>query len=128
MNAVNLVGRISQDLELRYTKNHNAFVNFNLAVKRPYKEDGEQDADFFRITAWGKLAENLVQYMNKGGMIAVTGYLKTSSYEDKNGTKHYAVDVIADKIEYLIFVARPEEYDDGFPDEHEDFTEEDLPF
>ena len=70
MNAVNLTGYISEHLNLRYTPNGNAVVSFNLAVKKPYKvEPGKQDADFFRIVAWGKLAENLVEYTKKGSLI-----------------------------------------------------------
>lgn len=77
MNRVNLVGRIANDLELRFTPNGKAVCQFSLAVKKPYKvKEGEKDVDFFRIVAWGKAAENLAQYNKKGYYLAVDGSLK----------------------------------------------------
>ncbi len=146
MNAVNLTGYISEHLNLRYTPNGNAVVSFNLAVKKPYKvEPGKQDADFFRIVAWGKLAENLVEYTKKGSLIAVNGSLKNNNYE-KDGVRNYSVDVVADKIEYLVLDSKKDNsttssgnqsdvqsseeedyYYDDFPGDYDEF-DDDLPF
>ncbi len=147
MNAVNLTGYISEHLNLRYTPNGNAVVSFNLAVKKSYKvEPGKQDADFFRIVAWGKLAENLVEYTKKGSLIAVNGSLKNNNYE-KDGVRNYSVDVVADKIEYLVLDSKKDNsttssgnqsdvqsseneqdyYYDDFPGDYDEF-DDDLPF
>ena len=147
MNAVNLTGYISEHLNLRYTPNGNAVVSFNLAVKKSYKvEPGKQDADFFRIVAWGKLAENLVEYTKKGSLIAVNGSLNNNNYE-KDGVRNYSVDVVADKIEYLVLDSKKDNsttssgnqsdvqsseneqdyYYDDFPGDYDEF-DDDLPF
>lgn len=105
MNRVNLVGRIANDLELRFTPNGKAVCQFSLAVKKPYKvKEGEKDVDFFRIVAWGKAAENLAQYNKKGYYLAVDGSLKNRTYE-KDGQMKYLTEVIA---EYIHFIGKTE--------------------
>lgn len=99
MNKVVLVGRLTKDPELRYTDNGKSVCKFNLAVNRV--SPGTNQADFISCVAWGTNAENLNKYMRKGSLILVEGNIKTGSYQDNNGNKHYTTDVWVEKVEYL---------------------------
>ena len=99
MNQVVLIGRLCNDPELSYTQqNQTAVCKFTLAVDRMKKDDG---ADFIRITAWGKLAENCDRYLSKGRQAAVHGRIQTGSYTNKDGQKVYSTDVVAQNVEFL---------------------------
>lgn len=101
MNSVNLVGRLTRDLDLRYTSSGKAVASFTLAVNRPFKnQNGEQEADFIRCQSWGKGAENLANFTHKGSQIGVSGNIRTGSYE-KNGQKVYTTDVVVDHFDLL---------------------------
>lgn len=101
MNNVSLVGRITKDLELKYTQSNKAVVNFTLAVNRNFQSSDGEDADFIRVQVWNKTAENLVNYMGKGSQIGVTGRIQTRSYDKDNGERVYITEVIANTIDYL---------------------------
>lgn len=96
MNNVILIGRITKDLEPKYSQSGTAVLKFNVAVDRIKK--GE--ADFPSIIAFGKTAEFLTNYSGKGKLIAIQGHIQTGSY-DKDGHKVYTTDVIADKVKPL---------------------------
>lgn len=99
MNNVILIGRLCNDPELSYTQqNQTAVCKFTLAVDRMKKDDG---ADFIRITAWGKQAENCDRYLSKGRQVAVHGRIQTGSYTNKDGQKVYTTDVVAQNVEFL---------------------------
>ncbi len=101
INSVILVGRTTKDIELAYTRNNKAYTKFTLAVNRGFKdEQGNQQADFIRIVAWGKQAENAAKFVKKGSLIAITGRIETGSYDD-NGTTRYTTDVVANQITFL---------------------------
>lgn len=90
LNSVSLVGRLTDDPNLRYTSTGKAVANFRLAIQRPFKnQNGDYEADFINCVVWNKQAENLAQYMNKGSTIAVSGSLQSRSYENQNGQKVY---------------------------------------
>ena len=97
MNNVNLIGRITRDLELRQTTSGQIVCEFSLAVNRTRQEG----ADFINVTVWGKQAENLTKYQSKGSLIAVSGSLRVDKYETKEGEKRNRVYVLANSIEYL---------------------------
>ena len=99
MNNTNLIGRITKDLDLKY-HGEKAFVSFTLAVDNYSTKNGERNADFIPVKAWGKQAENLCKYCTKGSKIAVSGRLQSGSY-DKDGQKIFTLDVIATGIEFL---------------------------
>ena len=101
MNSVALAGRLTRDPEVRYTQSQTAVASFTLAVDRPYSKDKENNADFIRITTFGKQAEFAEKYLNKGRLVGVTGRIQTGSYQDKDGKTVYTTDVIADRIEFL---------------------------
>lgn len=101
MNAVHLIGRIANDLELRYTNGGTACTSFALAIDKGKDKDGNDlGADFPRVTVFGKQAENVCKYLAKGRQIGVAGRLETGSYE-KDGQTHYTTDVIAQRVEFL---------------------------
>lgn len=95
MNNVNLIGRIATDLELKEA-GLGKYVNFSLAINR-----GKENATFIPVTAFNKVAENLVKYQKKGALISITGYLNNNSYTDKEGNKRSSMNVVAPIIEYL---------------------------
>lgn len=103
MNKVILIGRLTKDVELRYTQTNNtAVASFSLAVNRKFVKPGEErQADFFNIIAWNKLAENISKYLFKGNQIAISGRLETRSWDDPNGQKHYVTEVIAEEIDFI---------------------------
>lgn len=102
MNSVNLIGRLTKDPEVRYgATNQMAIANFNLAVERPVKQNGEKQVDFPRITVFGKQAENVEKYVVKGMLVGIIGRIQTGSYQNKDGTTVYTTDVIADRVEFL---------------------------
>lgn len=100
INRTVIVGRLVADPELRYTPNGIASCKFRVAVNRPFKNEGEQQADFISCVAWRKQAENLANYMKKGNLIGLEGRIQTGSYEGQNG-KVYTTDVVADSIQFL---------------------------
>lgn len=103
MNKVILIGRLTKDVELRYTQTNNtAVASFSLAVNRKFVKPGEErQADFFNIIAWNKLAENISKYLFKGNQVAISGRLETRSWDDPNGQKHYVTEVIAEEIDVI---------------------------
>ena len=88
MNKIELLGRLTKDLEIRYTQNNTPVASFSLAVNRRFAKEGEQQADFINIVAWNKTAEFCGKYFKKGSQIALSGRIQTRTYED-NGTKKY---------------------------------------
>lgn len=103
MNKVILIGRLTKDVELRYTQTNNtAVASFSLAVNRKFVKPGEErQANFFNIIAWNKLAENISKYLFKGNQVAISGRLETRSWDDPNGQKHYVTEVIAEEIDFI---------------------------
>lgn len=103
MNKVILIGRLTKDVELRYTQTNNtAVASFSLAVNRKFVKNGEdRQADFFNIIAWNKLAETISKYLFKGNQVAISGRLETRSWDDENGQKHYVTEVIAEEVDFI---------------------------
>lgn len=96
MNTINLTGNICNDLELKQTNNGKSVMQFNLAVKRPHTKD---TTDFIPLVVWEQSAEYLSRYAHKGSKIAVSGKLTSRQYEDKNGNKRTAFEVVCDFVE-----------------------------
>ena len=78
-----------------------AICRFTLAVDRPRSKDGEQTADFIRITVWDRQAENCGRYLSKGRQVAINGRIQTGSYTNREGQKVYTTDVVANNVEFL---------------------------
>ena len=102
MNNVTLIGRLTRDVDLAYTSGNNtAVAKFTLAIDRPVKKGSDKQADFIRIIAFGKTAENCDKYLCKGRLVAVNGAIQTGSYQNKEGNTVYTTDVIAGRVEFL---------------------------
>jgi single-strand DNA-binding protein len=99
MNKAILMGRLTKDPEMRYATNASIPVcNFTLAVDRRFSKKGEEkQADFINIIAWKEKAEFISKYFTKGSKIAIVGTIQTRTWEDKDGKKHYATDIVADE-------------------------------
>ena len=105
MNKVTLIGRITKDLELKHIGEKNrANVKFNLAVDN--YENGQKGADFIPVVVWGNQAENLCKYCGKGSQIAVSGRITQRSYDAKDGTKRYVIEVVADNFNGIEFLSK----------------------
>lgn len=101
LNKVILMGRITQDLDLRTTPTGVSVLTFNIAVDRGYVKQGEErQADFITCVAWRQQAEFINRYFAKGRMIAIEGSLRTRTYEDKNGSKHHVTEVYVDNVSF----------------------------
>lgn len=96
MNSINLIGNLCGDIELRQTNGGKSVTQFNLAVKRPFSRD---TTDFIPVVVYDQPAEYLSRYAHKGTKVAVTGKLVSRNYEDKNGNKRTAFEVVADVAE-----------------------------
>ncbi len=133
LNRVVLVGRLVRDPELRYTSGKGtAVANFTLAVDRPFtNQQGEQEADFINIVTWQKLAENCANHLKKGRLVAVEGRLQIRSYEDSQGIKRKAAEVVADGVRFLPGgrgSEKIEESEESFSGEEMSLNEDDIPF
>ena len=101
LNRVILMGRITRDLELKQTPSGVPTLSFTVAVDRNFQKQGEErQADFISCVAWRQQAEFISRYFGKGRMIALEGALRTRSYEDKNGTKHFVTEVYVDGVSF----------------------------
>ena len=102
LNKIILIGRLTADPQLRYTKNGNAVTNFTLAVNKSFVgQDGERGADFIDVVVWRKLAEACANHLAKGRLAAVEGRLEIRSYEDQQGVRRKAAEVVADNVRFL---------------------------
>lgn len=99
MNKVILIGRLTKDPELNFAAGSGtAVTRFGLAVKRPFKKD---ESDFINCVAFGKAAETIAQYITKGRQLAVTGSIRSGSYDAKDGSKRYTSDVVVESFEFI---------------------------
>ena len=102
INSVCLVGRMTDNAELRYTPNNQAVATFRLAVNRNFKgQDGKREADFVNCVIWRQQAENLSNWTKKGALIGITGRIQTRNYENQQGQRVYVTEVVADSFQLL---------------------------
>lgn len=102
MNKVFLIGNLTRDPELTETAGGVSVCHFAIAVNRSYSSsDGERQTDFFNVTAWRGLADTVARYTKKGNKVAVSGSIQMRTYDDNNGVRRTAVDVIAQDVEFL---------------------------
>lgn len=99
LNKVILIGRLTHDPELRYTPNGQPVANFSLAVDRKLSKNDE--TDFIPVVAWRRLAEICNEFLHKGKLVAIEGRLQVRSYEDKEGRRQRAFEVVADEMQML---------------------------
>ena len=124
MNKLTIIGNLVRDPEMRTTNNGHNVCQFTVAVNRRRKEDG---ADFFRVSAWDKLAEICANALKKGSKVAVVGSVSVSTYK-KDGENRFTLEVKADDVEFLTpkseAVTEAPKASNGYTE----ITDEDLPF
>lgn len=102
INNVVLVGRLTKDVELRYTQQNQATATFSLAVSRSFKNaNGERETDFINCVIWRQQAENMANFTHKGSLIGITGRIQTRNYENQQGQRVYVTEVVADSFQLL---------------------------
>ncbi len=102
MNKVILIGNLTRDPEISETSSGISVCRFAIAVNRNYaSSDGERKTDFFNITAWRGLGENVYKYAKKGNKVCVLGQIEIRNYDDSQGNKRTAVDIVASDVEFL---------------------------
>lgn len=123
INRVVLVGRLTKDVDLRYTPSGVAMARFTLAVNRTFSnQQGEKEADFINCLVWRKQAENTANYLKKGSLAGVEGRIQTGSYEGQDGKRVYTTDVVADSVQFLEpknGQATPNNGSTGQPNDHQ---------
>lgn len=101
LNTAIIMGRLTADPELRTTSSGLSVTSFTVAVDRRFTRSGEEkQTDFINVVAWRQTADFVSKYFQKGSMIAVQGSIQTRSYEDKNGNKRTAVEIVADNVSF----------------------------
>ena len=104
VNKVMLIGNLGRDPEIRYTTGGQAVANFTIATTEKYtNKSGEkqEDTEWHRIVAWGRLAEICGEYLSKGRMVYIEGSIKTRSWEDKEGNTRYTTEIVARNMQML---------------------------
>lgn len=102
INNVVLVGRLTRDVDLRYTSNGTAYASFTVAVERNFKnQNGEKETDFINCAMWRKAAENFANFTRKGSLVGIEGRIQTRNYENQQGQKVYVTEVLAENFSLL---------------------------
>ena len=130
LNRVILIGRLTAEPKLTYTQNGTAVATFTLAVDRFKKNaKGEKEVDFINIVVWQKSAENCAEYLRKGSLAAVDGRLQLRSY-DKDGTRRWVTEVVAENVRFLDSRERTEVISRPASQSTNElgFSDEDIPF
>ena len=132
-NFFGIVGRITKDIELRYTANNKAVCEVNIAIN-----NGKDDTTFLPITIFGKVAETTSQYCKKGDLVGISGIIKNHNWEDKENKKHYDYSFIANKVSFFTTKSekikeeiKEDKFDNAFEEfgkEHDDDLNMELPF
>lgn len=102
LNSVSLTGRLTRDVDLRYTQSGTAVGSFTLAVDRKFKsKNGERETDFVNCQIWRKSAENFANFTKKGSLVGVEGHIQTRTYDNVQGQKVFVTEVIVDNFALL---------------------------
>lgn len=136
INNVVMIGRLTRDVELRYTSNNVSVGAFTLAVNRNFKNAaGDRESDFINCIIWNKQAENLANWTKKGMLVGITGRIQTRSYENQQGQRVYVTEVVAESFQVLEKrdnAANKSSLDNQMPPNFSgqpmDISDDDLPF
>ena len=102
MNKIIIMGRVTKQVDVRYTPSQKVVCSFTLAVDRPFlNQEGKREADFIPVVVWGKAAELCGNSLAKGHRILVEGRLQIRSYDGKAGNRHWVTEVIANNVEFV---------------------------
>jgi len=137
VNFIVLSGRLTRDVELRFTPNGTPVARLSLAFDRSYQKDGEwqQETSYLDVVVWNKRGEQCAEYLHKGSPVLIEGYLKTRSYQDKENNSRKVTEIVANKVNFL---EKKSFGNDDFPSSQEDqnskdkftpeITDDDVPF
>jgi single-strand DNA-binding protein len=104
LNKAMIIGNLGRDPEMRYTPNGQAVTQFTVAVNRNYKDasgEWKEETEWFRVVAWGPLAERTAEYLRKGRKVYVEGRLQTRTWDGQDGQKHYTTELVANTVTAL---------------------------
>ena len=101
MNQLTIIGNLTRDPETRQVAGDKSVCTMNVAVNRRFKSDNQPDADFFRVSVWGKLGENCQKYLEKGRKVGIIGQVSSHAYAGKDGTPKASLEVFASEVEFL---------------------------
>ena len=101
MNRIFIIGNLTRDPEMRTTPSGATVCSFTVAVNRRKTQDGQQEADFFRVSAWNQLGQNCNTYLAKGRKVAVTGPVSARTYQGNDGKTYSSLEVMANDVEFL---------------------------
>jgi single-strand DNA-binding protein len=101
LNKVILIGNMSNDPELKQTTSGISVCSFSIAVNRKFAKEGEQSCDFITVQTWRQTAEFVAKYFKKGKPILVCGQLQVRTWNDNQGNKRYATEVVADEVSFV---------------------------
>lgn len=130
MNKLTIIGNLTRAPETRVTQTGKNVCNFTVAVNCRKSPSGQQEADYFRVSAWDKLAEHCQKYLDKGKKVAVVGAVKVNTYNANDGSARAQMEVTADEVEFLSpagEAAKPA-YQPAVPAGFEEVTDDDLPW
>lgn len=125
MNRLTIIGNITRDPETRVTQSGSSVCTFTVAVNRRGKND---EADFFRVSAWNKLAETCQQYLAKGRKVAVVGPVSVSTYTGQDGNTRATLEVMAQDVEFLTPKGETQKPVPAQNNGYQEVTDEELPF
>lgn len=133
MNQVFLIGRLTRDIDIKYTKDNIAIGNITIAVSRNRKNaNGEYESDFINCVVYRETAERIEKYTHKGDLIAIGGRIQTRNYEDKDGNKKYVTEVVVERVTFLGTKKETKQEDTSDPYEEMgtqiELTDDELPF
>jgi single-strand DNA-binding protein len=130
INRVIITGRLTKDVELKYSQSGNAVANMTVAVNRTFANaQGEKETDFVNVVVFRKQAENAANFLSKGSLVGVDGRIQSRSYEGQDGRRVYVTEVVAESVQFL----EPKGNDNGQSRQQEQFEstdvqDDDLPF
>jgi single-strand DNA-binding protein len=136
INRTTLTGRLTKNIDLRYTQSGTAVGSFTLAVDRNFKaKNGERESDFINCVIWRKSAENLANFVHKGSLIGIDGRIQTRNYENQQGQRVYVTEVVVENFALLEKrdsgeQSQPQQKPDPFASSGNqiDVSNDDLPF
>ncbi|CAI2677497.1 Single-stranded DNA-binding protein (plasmid) [Apilactobacillus kunkeei] len=136
INRVTLIGRLTKDVDLKYSQSGTAVANFTLAVDRAFtNQQGEREADFINCVIWRKSAENFANFTHKGSLVGIDGRIQTRNYENQQGQRVYVTEVVVEN--FALLESRKDNQQTNNNDQvtnnfaktdQIDITDDDLPF
>jgi len=109
MNRLTIIGNLTRDPESRNTQDGKSVCNFTVAVNRRRRTEGQPEADFFRVSAWGKLGENCQKYLVKGKKVVVVGAVSVHAFTNRDNQPSATLEVFAEDVEFLSPVGQSEQ-------------------